>query len=140
MSRHCQHSSTAKTFAIFSYLLLACSKYHELFNHGASLSNYGARLSGAGDKADFLYSAYADDKVLQFNSSQLVPNIIRMAVSYICKKAKTIVILVECFSQRPELRWLNHIDKGNPPIRTPYGAPLVHTEEYIIPYVAYTHS
>jgi hypothetical protein len=29
----------------------------------------GACLSAAGDKADFLYSAFADVKMLQFNSS-----------------------------------------------------------------------
>jgi hypothetical protein len=69
MSRHCQHSSTARTCAISAYLLLACSECHELFNHEASQSNYGACLSAAGDKAEFLYSAFADVKMLQFNSS-----------------------------------------------------------------------
>jgi hypothetical protein len=69
MSRHCQHSSTAKTCAIFAYLLLACSECHELFNHEASQSKYGACLSAAGDKAEFLYSAFADVQMLQFNSS-----------------------------------------------------------------------
>jgi hypothetical protein len=69
MSRNCQHSSPARTCAIFAYLLLACSKCHELFNHEASQSIYGACLSAAGDKAEFLYSEFADVKVLQFNSS-----------------------------------------------------------------------
>jgi hypothetical protein len=68
MSQHCQHSSTARTCAIFASLLLACSQCHELFNHEASQSNYGACLSAAGDKAEFLYSAFADVKMLQFNS------------------------------------------------------------------------
>jgi hypothetical protein len=130
MSRHCQHSSTDRTCAIFAYLLLACSKCHELFNHEASQSNYGACLSAAGDMAEFLYSPFADVEMLQFNSSELVPNIIRMVLSYICQKAKTIVVLVVCCSQRPELRWLPHMDIGNPPFGAPFGACQVHTEEY----------
>jgi hypothetical protein len=69
MSRHYQHSSTVKTCATFAYLLLACSECHELFDHEASQSNYGACLTAAGDKADFLYSAVANVKMLQFNSS-----------------------------------------------------------------------
>jgi cytochrome c553 len=52
----------AKTCAIFAYLLLACSECHELFNNEASQSNYGACLSAAADKAEFLYSAFADVK------------------------------------------------------------------------------
>jgi hypothetical protein len=63
MSRHCQHSSTARTFAIFACLLLACSECHELFNHEAPQSNNGACLSAAGDKAESLYSAFADVKI-----------------------------------------------------------------------------
>jgi hypothetical protein len=50
----------AKTCAIFAYLILACGECHELFNYEASQSNYGACLSAAGDKAEFLYSAFAD--------------------------------------------------------------------------------
>jgi hypothetical protein len=69
MSPHCQHSSTARTCAIFASLLLACSEYHELCNHGASQSNYGACLSAGGDKTEFLFSAFANVKMLQFNSS-----------------------------------------------------------------------
>jgi hypothetical protein len=69
MSRHCQHSSTARTCAIFAYLLLACSKCHELFNLEASQGNYGACLSAAGNQAEILYSAFPDDKMLQINSS-----------------------------------------------------------------------
>jgi hypothetical protein len=134
MSRHCQHSSTARTCAIFAYLLLACSECHELFNHEASQSNCGACLSAAADKVDFLYSACADVKMPQFNSSEIVPNIIGMALSYICQKAKTIVVLVVCCSQRPELRWLPHLDRGNPPVRAPFGARQVHTEEYKVAY------
>jgi hypothetical protein len=115
MSRHCQHSSKAKTCAIFAYLLLACSECHELCNHEASHSNYGACLSAAGDKADFMYSAFADVKMIQCNSSYLVPNMIRMVLSHICQKAKTNVVLVVCCSQQPELRWLPRMDIGNPP-------------------------
>jgi hypothetical protein len=59
----------AKTCAIFVYLLLACSKCHELFNHEASQSNYCACMSAAGHEAEFMYSAFADAKMLQFNSS-----------------------------------------------------------------------
>jgi hypothetical protein len=88
--------------AIFAYVLLACSKCHELFHHEASQSNCGVCLSAAGDKAELLYSAFADVKMLQFNSSLLVPTIIGMAASYICQKAKTIVVLVVCCSQRPK--------------------------------------
>jgi hypothetical protein len=68
MSWHCKHSSTAKTCAIFAYLLLACSECHELLNHEASQSNYCACLSAAGDEAEFMYSGFADVKMLQFNS------------------------------------------------------------------------
>jgi hypothetical protein len=89
MSRHCQHSSTAKTCAIFAYFVLACSECREPFNYEALC----ACLSAAGDKAEFLYS-----KMLQLNSSELVPNSMRMALSYICQKAKTIVVLVVCLS------------------------------------------
>jgi hypothetical protein len=56
-----------------------------------------------------------------------------MALSYICQKAKTIVVLVVCCSQLPELRWLPHMNIGNPPFPTPFGARrivLVHMEEY----------
>jgi hypothetical protein len=59
----------ARTDAIFAYLLLACSECHDLFNHEASQSNSGACLSAAGDEAEFLYSAFADVEMLQFNSS-----------------------------------------------------------------------
>jgi hypothetical protein len=59
----------AKTCAILAYLLLACSECHERFNHEASPSNYCAWLSAAGDKAEVLYSAFADVEMLQFNSS-----------------------------------------------------------------------
>jgi hypothetical protein len=52
-----------------AYLLLACSERRELFNHDASQSNYGACLSAGGDKEEFLYSAFADVNMLQFNSS-----------------------------------------------------------------------
>jgi hypothetical protein len=58
----------ARTCAIFAYLLLACSECHARFYHEASQSKYGASLSAAGDKAEFLYSAFADVKMLQFNS------------------------------------------------------------------------
>jgi hypothetical protein len=53
-----------------------------------------------------------------------------MALSYICQKAKTVVVLVVCCSKRPELTWLPHMDMGNPRFRTPFGARQVHTEEY----------
>jgi hypothetical protein len=69
MSRHCQHRSTAKTCAIFAYLLLTCSKCHERFSHEASQSSYGACSSAAGDNAEFLDIAFADVQMLQFNGS-----------------------------------------------------------------------
>jgi hypothetical protein len=137
MRRHWQHSWTARTCAIFAYIFLACSECHCLCNHEAPQSNYGACLSAAVDKAYFLYSTVADVKMLQFNSSWLVPNIIRMALPYICKKTKTIWIRwYACHScaQQPELRWLPHMDTGNPPFRTPCRAPLVLTEDYFSQY------
>jgi hypothetical protein len=82
MSQHCQHSSRAEPCAIFAYLVLACSECHELFNHEASLRNYGACLSAASDEEEFRPSAFADVKMLQFHSSLLVPTIFRMALSY----------------------------------------------------------
>jgi hypothetical protein len=54
---HCKHSSTAKICAILAYLLLSCSKCHELLNHEASQSNSCACLSAAGAKAEFMYPA-----------------------------------------------------------------------------------
>jgi hypothetical protein len=74
-------------------LLLACSECLELLSHEALQSNYCACLSGAGDEADFMYSTFADVKMLQFNSCGVLPNIIRMTLSDVCQKAKTIVIL-----------------------------------------------
>jgi hypothetical protein len=44
----------------------------------------------------------------------------RMALSYICQKAKTNVVLVGCFSQQHELRWLPYMDIGRPPLIVPY--------------------
>jgi hypothetical protein len=55
-----------------------------------------------------------------------------MALSYICQKAKTIVVLVVCCPQRPELRWLPHMDIGNPPFRTSFGAGQVHKEDFFL--------
>jgi hypothetical protein len=54
-----------------------------------------------------------------------------MAFSYICQKAKTIVVLVVCCSPQPKLRWLPHMDIGNPTFRAPFGARQVHTEDNI---------
>jgi hypothetical protein len=64
----------------------------------------------------------------------MVPNIIRMALSYNCQRAKTVVVLVVCFSRRSELRWHPHMDIGRPPFRTAFGARQVHTEEYTVTY------
>jgi hypothetical protein len=50
MGLHCKHSSTAKTYAVFRYVLLACSESHEFLNHEASEGYYCACLSAAGDK------------------------------------------------------------------------------------------
>jgi hypothetical protein len=69
MSRHCKQSSTTKACAIFAYLLLAGSECHEHFDRDASHSNYCAGLSAAGDESEFVYSAFADVQMLQFNSS-----------------------------------------------------------------------
>jgi hypothetical protein len=64
----------------------------------------------------------------------MVPNMIRMASSYICQKAKTVVVLVVSFSWRSELRWHPHMDIGRPPFGNPFGARQVHPEEYIVTY------
>jgi hypothetical protein len=68
MSRHCQHSSTAK-IVLSLHFCYAANAMNYLFNHEASQSKYGACLSAAGDKAEFLYSAFAEVEMLQFNSS-----------------------------------------------------------------------
>jgi hypothetical protein len=76
-----------QTCGIFAYSSSACSKCHELLNHEAPQSNYCACLSAAGDKAELMYSAFADVKMPQFISFLLVPNMIRIALSDICQKA-----------------------------------------------------
>jgi hypothetical protein len=119
LSRHCKHGSTAKTCAIFACLLLACTKCHDLFTHEASQSKYCACLCAAGNEVDFLYSAFSDVKMLRYNSYELVPNIVRVILSNTCQKAKTISIFVACFSRPSELRWLAHIDVGEPPFQEP---------------------
>jgi hypothetical protein len=43
-------------------------------------------------------------------------------LSDIFQKAKTIMDLVISFSWRPELRFLPHIDIGEPPFHEPYGS------------------
>jgi hypothetical protein len=52
-----------------------------------------------------------------------------MGSSYICQKAKTTVVLVVCCAQRPEIRWLPHMQIGNPTFRAPFGGRQVHTED-----------
>jgi hypothetical protein len=79
---------------ILAFLLLAYSECHELFNHETLQSIYGVCSSATGNKADFLYSAFADFKMLKFNSSKLILNIVKMALSYIWQKAKAVVVLV----------------------------------------------
>jgi hypothetical protein len=69
MSRHCKQSSTAKSCAIFAYLLLACSKCHELLKNEASQGNFCACLSAASNKADFMHSAFADVKMANSSAS-----------------------------------------------------------------------
>jgi hypothetical protein len=48
---------------------ITCIICHEQFIHEASQSNYGACLSAAGHRAEFMYFAFADVEMLQFNSS-----------------------------------------------------------------------
>jgi hypothetical protein len=52
--------------------------------------------------------------------------------SDISQKAKTIVVLVLCFSRQPELRWLplHCIDIGKPPFQEPYGSIQKYVKEY----------
>jgi hypothetical protein len=53
--------------------------------------------------------------------------------SDISQKAKTIVVLVVCFSRQPELRWLplHCIDNiGEPPFQEPYGSIQKYVKEY----------
>jgi hypothetical protein len=45
-------------------LLLACSKCHELFNHEASQSNYGASVTEAGEKAKTNHAALAENSTI----------------------------------------------------------------------------
>jgi hypothetical protein len=116
-------------------LLLACREYHDLVNHEASQNNYGACLSVAGHKAEAMCSAFADVGTLQFNSSQLIPNIIRMTSSDICQKFKTIVLLAVCVFWRSELRWLPHEDIGKPPLREPSGSRQKYVMEHNNPIV-----
>jgi hypothetical protein len=81
-----------------------------------------------------MYSTCADVKMLQFKSSLLVPNIIRMAFSDICQKAKTLVTLVVCFSQQRELRWLTHIDIDQTLFQELFGSRETSMEEHVIVY------
>jgi hypothetical protein len=53
----------AKTCAIFAYLILAYSNCREISNHEASKGTYGDCSSAAGNQAEFLYSAFADDTI-----------------------------------------------------------------------------
>jgi hypothetical protein len=115
-------------------VLLACSKFHEL-NHEAFVSNYCACLSAAGDEAEFMDSSFASVKILQFNSSQLVPNIVRMALSDVCQKAKTIVMLVVCLPWPLEHKSHPHMGIGRPPVEEPYGSSGVHTEDDYVVYI-----
>jgi hypothetical protein len=57
----------AKICAIVARLLLAPSECHELLKHTTALLhiNYCACLSVAGDKAEFLYSTFADLATIQ---------------------------------------------------------------------------
>jgi hypothetical protein len=53
-----------------------------------------------------MYPAFSDVGMLQTNSSQLIPSIIRLNSSDICQKAKAIVLLAVCIFWRSELFWL----------------------------------
>jgi hypothetical protein len=44
-----------------------------------------------------------------------------MTLTDICQIAKTFVVLVVCFSRRPELRWLPGIDIREPPFQEAWG-------------------
>jgi hypothetical protein len=59
----------------------------------------------------------------------MVPNMIRMILSDICQKSKTIMVLVVCFSQPPELKWLPHTYKSEPLLKEPYGSMQKYMEE-----------
>jgi hypothetical protein len=78
-------------------------------------------LSAAGDKADFMYSTFADVKMLQFNSFYLAPKNIGMTLSDICQKASWTVILVESLPWPLEHKPHLHMDMGRPPLWGPYG-------------------
>jgi hypothetical protein len=53
-----------------------------------------------------------------------------MTSSDVCQKAETSVVLVVCFSQPPELRWLPNIDTGEPQFQEPYGSIQKYMEGY----------
>jgi hypothetical protein len=78
----------------------------ELFNHEASQSNYCAFLSAAGNQAEFMYSNFAAVEMLQFNSSQLVPIIVRYLPESQdnCDSGGMVFTAIM-------LRWLPHIDR-----------------------------
>jgi hypothetical protein len=53
-----------------------------------------------------------------------------MALSEVCQKAKTIVILVVCLPWPSEHKSHPHMGIGRPPFEEPYGSAGVHTEDY----------
>jgi hypothetical protein len=76
-----------------------------------------------------MYSAFADVKMLQFNSSYLVPNIIIMTLSDVCQTASRVVILVVCLPWLLEHKPHLHRDIGRPPFQEQFSSSGVHTED-----------
>jgi hypothetical protein len=125
MSRHCKHSSTAETCAIFAYLLLACSECHEILNHEASQSNYCACLSAAGHEAEFMDSAFAYARTQQLLTGTKNT---RMTFSDVFQKDKTTVFQVVCLPWPLEHKLHPHMGIGRPPFEEPYGSAGVRAE------------
>jgi hypothetical protein len=59
---------------------------------------------------------------------------LRMTLSDICQKARTVMVLVVYLSRRRELGWLHHIDIDDRLFQETFGAQKMNMEEYVIFY------
>jgi hypothetical protein len=73
-----------QNFCYLCKFVIGMQRMPELFNNEASQSNYGACSSAAGDKAEFLFSAFADVKNATIQQLLTGTKHIRMALSYNC--------------------------------------------------------
>jgi hypothetical protein len=56
---------------------------------------------------------------------------LRLTLSDVCQKARTVVVLVVCLSRRRELGWLHHIDIDDRLVQEAFGARKMNMEEYV---------